>query len=42
VLERIGAIIALVAVGGVVYFASAITLGVIDRRTLDQLRRRPA
>ncbi len=42
VLERIGAIIALVALGGAVYFASAIMLGIIDRRTFDQLRRRPA
>ena len=42
VLERIAAIAALVALGGVAFFAVAFALGVIDRATLGQLRRRPA
>jgi putative peptidoglycan lipid II flippase len=41
-LERIAAVVALVAVGGAVYFGAAFALGVIDRRTLGELRRRPA
>lgn len=41
-LARIAAVAALVAVGGVVYFGAAFALGVIDRRTLGELRRRPA
>jgi len=42
VAERIGAVVALVAIGGVAYFGAALLLGVIDRRTIDQLRRRKA
>jgi putative peptidoglycan lipid II flippase len=42
VLERVGAITALVAVGGVAFLAAALALKAIDRRTIDQLRRRPA
>jgi putative peptidoglycan lipid II flippase len=42
VLERVAAIGALVALGGVAFFAAAFALGAIDRRTIDQLRRRPA
>ena len=41
-LERIGAIATLVLAGGAVYFAAAALLGVIDRKTVAQLRRRPA
>jgi putative peptidoglycan lipid II flippase len=41
VLERIAAIAALVVTGAVVYFAAAAALGVIDRQTVAQLRRRP-
>ena len=33
---------ALVAVGGMAFLAAALALKVIDRRTIDQLRRRPA
>ena len=42
VLQRIAAIAALVAVGGVAFFAAAFALKAVDRRTIDQLRRRPA
>lgn len=42
VIERIGAVTALVAGGGLAYLVAAIALGVINRQTLDQLRRRPA
>ena len=42
VLERVGAIAALVAVGGVAFLAAALALKAIDRRTIDQLLRRPA
>ncbi len=38
--ERIGAIIALVATGGTVFFAAAWLLGVVNRETIGQLRRR--
>lgn len=41
VLERVTAIAALVLGGGAVYFAAAALLGVIDRQTVMQLRRRP-
>lgn len=41
-LERIGAILALVALGMAVFFAAAVALRVVDRKTIDQLRRRPA
>lgn len=41
-LERAGAVVALVALGVVVFFAAALALGVVDRQTLTQLRRRPA
>ncbi len=40
ILERIAAIAALVALGAIVYFASAWLVGVIDRQTIAQLRRR--
>ena len=42
VLERIGAVGALVATGGVVYFALAALLGVVDRDTFGRLARRQA
>jgi putative peptidoglycan lipid II flippase len=42
VLERAGSIAALVAVGGTVFFGAAAALGVVDRQTIGQLRRRPA
>ena len=42
VLERIGAISALVGVGGVAFLAAALALKAVDRRTIDQLMRRPA
>jgi len=41
-LARIGAIAALTGAGGVVFFFAAWMLGVIDRSTIDQLRRRRA
>jgi putative peptidoglycan lipid II flippase len=41
VLERIASIAALVLAGGSVYFAAAALLGVVDRQTVAQLRRRP-
>jgi putative peptidoglycan lipid II flippase len=40
VLERIGAIMALVATGGLVFLISALALGVVNRETIGQLRRR--
>lgn len=42
VLERIGAILALVAVGGAVYAGLAAGVGVLDRETLGRLARRRA
>ena len=39
-IERIGAIAALVAFGGVIFLIAAIALGVLNRETLGQLRRR--
>jgi putative peptidoglycan lipid II flippase len=42
VLERVGAVAALVALGMAVFFAAAVALRVVDRKTIDQLRRRPA
>lgn len=39
--ERIAAILALVALGGVAFLIAALVLGVIDRSTINQLRRRP-
>jgi len=41
VVERLAAIGALVLAGGGVYFAAAALLGVVDRDTVAQLRRRP-
>ncbi len=41
-LERVASIVALVGAGGAVFFAAAFALGAVDRRTIDQLRRRPA
>jgi putative peptidoglycan lipid II flippase len=40
--ERIGAIAALVAIGGVTFLGAAVALKVVDRSTINQLRRRPA
>jgi len=40
--ERIAAIAAVVALGGGAFLAAAVALRVVDRSTLDQLRRRPA
>lgn len=40
-LERVASIAALVLAGGAVYFAAAAALGVINRQTVSQLRRRP-
>jgi putative peptidoglycan lipid II flippase len=40
--ERIAAVAALVAVGSVAFFAAALALRVVDRGTINQLRRRPA
>ena len=42
VLERVSAIAALVALGVAVFFAAAVALKVVDKATIDQLRRRPA
>jgi len=42
VLERIGAIAALVALGMATFLVAALALRVLDRATLDQLLRRPA
>jgi putative peptidoglycan lipid II flippase len=42
VLERVGSIAALVLIGAIIYFAGAIALGVVNRSTLAQLKRRPA
>ena len=42
VFERIASIAALVALGGVAFFAAALALKAVDRRTIDQLMRRPA
>ena len=42
VLERIGAIAALVGLGAAVYFLLALLLGVIDRETIARLTRREA
>lgn len=42
VLERIASIGALVLLGAIIYFAGAIALGVVNRSTIAQLRRRPA
>jgi len=39
-IERIGAIVGLVALGGGVFLLAAVVLGVLNRETLDQLRRR--
>src|SRR5690606_27618212 len=41
-IERAGSVGALVAFGGVVFLAAAAILGVLDKRTIGQLRRRPA
>lgn len=40
VLERVGSVIALVALGGTVFLLAAILLGVLNRETVGQLRRR--
>jgi putative peptidoglycan lipid II flippase len=39
-LERIGAVLALVALGGVVFLIAAVALGVLNKRTVQQLIRR--
>ncbi len=39
-LERIGAVVALVALGGIVFLLAAMALGVVNRETIGQLRRR--
>ncbi|MDP3677217.1 MAG: lipid II flippase MurJ, partial [Novosphingobium sp.] len=41
VAERVAGILALVGAGAAVFFATAAALGVIDRDTIAQLRRRP-
>ncbi|MGB3377643.1 MAG: murein biosynthesis integral membrane protein MurJ [Allopontixanthobacter sediminis] len=41
VLERIGAILALVLVGAAVYFMAAVALGVVNRSTIEQFTKRP-
>lgn len=41
-LERAGSVGALVAFGGTVFLVSALALGVLDKQTIGQLRRRPA
>lgn len=38
--ERIGAVLAIVALGASVFFAAAFALGVVNRETIGQLRRR--
>jgi putative peptidoglycan lipid II flippase len=40
VLERVASVLALVGLGGAVFFASALALGVLDRTTIDQLMKR--
>lgn len=40
VLERIGAVIALVTLGGLIFLFAAVALGVLNKRTIDQLMRR--
>ncbi|MCA1662060.1 MAG: murein biosynthesis integral membrane protein MurJ [Novosphingobium sp.] len=40
VLQRVGSILALVGVGGAIFFAAAWLLGVVNRETIGQLRRR--
>ncbi len=40
--ERVASVGALVAVGGVIFLVAAAVLGVLDRQTIGQLRRRPA
>ena len=40
VLERVGSIAALVLIGAIIYFAGAALLGVVNRSTLAQLKRR--
>ncbi len=40
IVERVGAVIALVAVGGVVFLLAAVVLGVLDRQTVRQLMKR--
>jgi putative peptidoglycan lipid II flippase len=42
VLERVGSVAALVALGGTVFLAAAAALRVVDKQTVAQLRRRPA
>ncbi|AKH42675.1 putative peptidoglycan lipid II flippase [Altererythrobacter atlanticus] len=41
-LERVSSVIALVALGGVAFLVAALLLKAIDRKTIDQLLRRPA
>lgn len=41
-LERIGAVLALLAIGGAIYFTLAALLGVLDRDTIARLARREA
>lgn len=42
ILQRIAAVGGLVALGGSVFLAGAVALGVVNRETIGQLRRRPA
>ena len=42
IIQRLVSIAALVALGGTAFFAAALALRAIDRRTIDQLMRRPA
>jgi putative peptidoglycan lipid II flippase len=41
-IERAASVGALVALGGTVFILAALALGVVDRQTIGQLRRRPA
>lgn len=42
VIERVGSIAALVLLGAVIYFAGAIALGLVNRSTIAEFKRRPA
>ncbi|WP_114521539.1 murein biosynthesis integral membrane protein MurJ [Altererythrobacter sp. ZODW24] len=42
VIERVASIAALVLIGAIIYFAGAIALGVVNRSTIAQLKRRPS
>lgn len=41
-LQRVGSIMALVTLGMAIFAATALALGVVDKKTIQQLRRRPA